>query len=77
MRITIRFVLATLLAGAWLAGCGEDRIERGLAPPDEEAVPIDPEELEMSEEERRKQRLREEQESPAEFDETLEEEAER
>ena len=49
-----------LLIGVGLLGCGEDRIERGLALPDEVAVPESDRELEMTEAERLAQRDAEE-----------------
>jgi len=42
-----------------LPGCGSDREERGLAASEEEAVPMDAAEDELSEEERREQQERE------------------
>jgi hypothetical protein len=43
-----------LLAGSLpLLGCGGDREERGLSPAVEEAVPMDPKQMDMSEEERK------------------------
>jgi hypothetical protein len=42
-----------------LPGCGSDQEERGLAPAEEEAVPMDATEERMTEEERREQQERE------------------
>ena len=48
-------VLAALALGALapLAGCGKDEFERGLAPANERATPIDNAEEHMTEEQRR------------------------
>jgi hypothetical protein len=47
--------LATLALGlaAPLVGCGEEKMERGLAAPQEQANPINPAEERMTEEQRR------------------------
>jgi hypothetical protein len=39
--------------GAALPGCGDDRMERGLAAPEEQAAPIDADDERMTEEQRR------------------------
>ena len=50
------FAIAVLgLAAAPLGGCGDERMERGLAAPDEEAVPQAPGDLMESAAERRQQ----------------------
>ena len=63
MRNTIwRIVLASIFSLHLLAGCGSDRMERGLTVDAEEAVPGDEKEFEMTGEERREQEIREEDE---------------
>ena len=63
MRNTIwRIVLASIFSLHLLAGCGSDRMERGLAEGPEEAVPGDAKEFGMTEAERREQEIREEEE---------------
>lgn len=47
------WLLLGVVALAPLAGCGGDREERGLSPAVEEAVPMDPKEMEMTEAERK------------------------
>ena len=54
MKRSISVMSLLLLAGSLaLFGCGGDREERGLSPAVEEAVPMDPELMDMSEAERR------------------------
>ena len=51
-----RFAALAALAlgvGAPVLGCGEDKMERGLAAPDEQSTPIDGAEERMTEEQRR------------------------
>ena len=50
-------VLSTLglALAAPLAGCGDDEMERGLAAPDEEAVPVAPGEEKLGEAQREQQ----------------------
>jgi hypothetical protein len=60
-----RFVATLLLLGVAalpLAGCGGDREERGLSPAVEEAVPMDPKEMEMTEAERKARNVKDEEE---------------
>jgi len=45
--------LLLVLGAVPVVGCGGDREERGLSPAVEEAVPMDPKEMEMTEEERK------------------------
>jgi len=59
----MRRALALLLALVALLACGGDRMERGLSPPDEEAVPMDAGELQESEAERRQREADEESEA--------------
>ena len=64
MRNTFwRIVLASIFSLYLLAGCGSDRMERGLADGPEEAVPGEEKEFEMTEAERREQEIREEEET--------------
>lgn len=61
-----------LLAALGALGCGDDRIERGLALPDEVATPESEHELGMTEPERQAQRDAEEDAAEAErFDEAM------
>jgi hypothetical protein len=54
VKRSISVMSALLLVGCWpLLGCGGDREERGLSPAVEEAVPMDPKQMEMSEAERK------------------------
>jgi hypothetical protein len=63
VRNTIwQIVLASIFSLYLLAGCGSDRMERGLTVGPEEAVPGDEKEFEMTEAERREQEIREEEE---------------
>jgi hypothetical protein len=58
VRIRSTLFSTLLLAGvlaAGLPGCGDDRIERGLAPKSEDAVPFDPKQAAMPDAEREKQ----------------------
>jgi hypothetical protein len=53
MRRTFRTVLAaSLLAAPGLPACGDDRVERGLAPAEEAAVPESDRQMDMTEAER-------------------------
>jgi hypothetical protein len=58
--LSVELLLAASLLIVPLAGCGSDRTERGLAPAEEESVPVDPADLDMTEEEREEQQEREE-----------------
>lgn len=49
------FSLLGFLAVAPLIGCGQDKIERGLAPPDETAVPNAPADDALTEQQREQQ----------------------
>jgi len=62
---TWRIVLASVFSLHLLAGCGGERMERGLAEGPEEAVPAEAKELGMTEAERREQETREEEEKEA------------
>lgn len=54
MKRTIGLMSLLLLVGlSPVLGCGGDREERGLSPAVEEAVPMDPKQMDMSEEERK------------------------
>jgi len=45
-------ILLLLAFGPGLVACGDDRVERGLTPPDEVAVPMDPAKMKETEQER-------------------------
>jgi outer membrane murein-binding lipoprotein Lpp len=60
MKRSIGTLLLLGIAALPLAGCGGDREERGLSPAVEEAVPMDPKEMEMTEAERRAKAAKEE-----------------
>ena len=53
--------LAAIFSLHLLAGCGSDRMERGVAVGPEEAVPGSAKDFTMTDEERRKQEIREEE----------------
>ena len=67
MKRLALLVLTSLLLALPALACGDDRVERGLAPADEEAVPVSESALRQTEAERRAQQIREEQ--AEEFDE--------
>ena len=70
MKRLALLVLTSLLLALPALACGDDRAERGLAPADEEAVPVSEGALRQTEAERRAQQIREEQAAEAEeFDE--------
>jgi hypothetical protein len=62
-------VRSRITAIAWLSvsialatfGCGDDKTERGLAPGEELAVPVDPAEMEKTQAERSEEQVRGEQ----------------
>ena len=60
MRRSIVSISLLVFVARALVACGEGRMERGLAAPEEEAVPIDPTEEKLTEEERRQQEAEEE-----------------
>jgi hypothetical protein len=63
VRNTIwRIALASIFSLYLLAGCGSDRMERGLTADPEEAVPGEEQEFEMTQAERQAQEIREEEE---------------
>jgi len=54
MKRSIPVMSLLILVGSLpMLGCGGDREERGLSPAVEEAVPMDPKQMDMSEAERR------------------------
>ena len=59
---TWQIILASIFSLHLLAGCGSDRMERGLTEGTEEAVPGDAKEFGMTEAERREQQIRDEEE---------------
>ena len=61
MKRPALLVLTSLLLTLPALGCGEDRAERGLAPADEEAVPVSESALRETETECRAEQIREEQ----------------
>jgi hypothetical protein len=59
-RIAALAALA-LGVGAPVLGCGEEKMERGLAAPEEQATPIDATEERMTEEQRRQREVMEDE----------------
>jgi hypothetical protein len=53
-RIFAQMVLLCALSAGLFLACGQDEMERGVPDSVDAATPIDPEQLEMTEEERRK-----------------------
>jgi hypothetical protein len=64
MKRSISVMAAILLAGSSVCiGCGGDREERGIDTVVEEAVPMDPKEMEMTEAERKAKAAKDEAEA--------------
>ena len=73
-KILVAFITLCWVAPLALA-CGDDRLERGLSPAVEEAVPTSEKEMEMTEAERRRQETEEEEEASRKGFEQVEKEA--
>jgi hypothetical protein len=70
MRYLALCLSASLILALTPLGCGGDRAERGLSPPDEEATPLSEQELQESEAERQGEVIQNEQTAESEeFDE--------
>jgi hypothetical protein len=55
----IAIVLAAAALAPMVAACGDDRMERGLTPATEEAVPMDPAEMNKTQAERDEEQIEE------------------
>ena len=53
-RIFAFAIVPCAVLAIFLSACGQNEMERGIPDTEDSASPIDPEQLEMSEEERRK-----------------------